>query len=278
MFRTALLMLPLIGATLIMSQPADARRRIVGSDDADDEDKIDEEAEAKERNKREEKKKKNKEAAKEKSAEKEKKRAERKAAKKAAKEAAKKAAADKKEAVEAKGRQVVEKEKARLEGNKEARLLAAKKQRKLSRRSGDLVFTITMIPGAPAPGDVLELRVDTFKELAVADVKFGKFKPQERVQMAAEVSPPETGQDEEARTFRVHRLSSPGSYGFHVTPGKEGQHGLSITGKSDDDTPFTVDVALHVGVWPPPDFDGEEQNNAKQKATGSSGRRIVGGK
>ena len=66
----------------------------------------------------------------------------------------------KKEEAERKKIQAVEKEKARLEGNRDARLLAAKKQRKINRRSGDLAFTVTLTPGAPKPGEVLEIRVD----------------------------------------------------------------------------------------------------------------------
>lgn len=273
-----LLLLPVLGLPLLVASPADARRRIVGGSDLDDEDKKDKEAEAKEKAKREALKKKKAEERAKKSAERKAKAAERKKAEAAARKAAKEASAKKKEDEERKTVEKVEKEAARLEGNKEARLLAAKKQRKYNRRAGDLAFTVTLVPGAPQPDAMVEIRVDVARELDVADVKYGKFKPQQKIRMTANVSPPDTGQDEESRLFRVHNLPTPGAYGFHVTPTREGEHALRLEGKSEDGVPFDVELSLFVGVWPPEDFDSEEANNAKQQGKSASGRRIAGGK
>ena len=277
LFSTAAALLPLVAAPLLLSSPADARRRILGSDDGDDEDAEDAKAAEEEKKKREAAKKKAEDEAKKKAEERKKKKEEAKKKREAAKQAAAEAAARKKEEAERKKTEAIEKEKARLEGNKAARLLAAKKLRRITRRSGDLAITVSLIPGAPSAKKVQEVRVDVAQELKVADVKWGKFKPQMRAEMVANVAPPDTGQDEEPRQFYVHRLPTPGAYGFHVTPERDGQHTVTIEGKADDGTPINLQLNLFVGEWPPPDFESEEANNAKTDAKAGSGRRIAGG-
>lgn len=269
-------LLPLVAAPLLLSSPADARRRILGAEESK-EDEMDKEAAEKAKKKKEAEEKRKAAAAKKAAEEKQKKREAAKKKRAAAKQAAAEAAARKKEEAERKKVQAIEKEKARLEGNKAARLLAAKKLRRITRRSGDLAVTVSLVPGAPKAGKVQELRVDVAQELKVADVKWGKFKPQMRAAMVAEVAPPDTGQDLETRRFYVHRLPAPGAYGFHVTPERDGQHTITLEGKADDGTPINLQLNLFVGEWPPPDFESEEANNAKTDAKAGSGRRIAGG-
>jgi chemotaxis protein histidine kinase CheA len=275
---TTFALLPLVAAPLLLSSPADARRRILGSDEGDNEDEEDKKAAEDAKQKREAAAKKAEEEAAKKAEEKKKQKEEAKQKREAAKQAAAEAAARKKEEAERKKTEAIEKENARLEGNKAARLLAAKKLRRITRRSGELAITVSLVPGAPSPDKVQEIRVDVAQELKVADVKWGKFRPQMQAQLVAEVAPPETGQDETPRRFYVHRLSSPGAYGFHVTPEREGQHTITIEGKADDGTPINLQLNLFVGEWPPPDFESEEANNAKTDAKAGSGRRIAGGK
>ena len=97
-----------------------------------------------------------------------------------------------------------------------------------------------------------------------------------KARLVATVSPPDTGKNDPARRFYVHRLPAPGAYGFHVTPTRDGQHSVAIEGQADDGTPINLQVNLFVGEWPPPDFESEEANNAKTDAKAGSGRRIAG--
>jgi superfamily II DNA/RNA helicase len=277
LFSATLALLPLVAAPLLLSSPADARRRILGSDDEEDEDQEDAKAAEEEKKKREAAEKKAAEEAAKKAEEKKQKKEERKKKREAAKKAAAEAAARKREEAERKKTEAIEKEKARLEGNKAARLLAAKKLRRITRRNGDIAVTVSLVPGAPAADKVQEVRVDVAQELKVADVKWGKFKPQMRAALVAEVAPPETGKDVASRRFYVHRLPAPGAYGFHVTPDTDGQHTVTIEGEADDGTPINLQLNLFVGEWPPPDFESEEANNAKTDAKAGSGRRIAGG-
>lgn len=256
---------------------ASAQRRIVGDDpEEEDEDAKEKAAEEAAKKKREEAEKRKAAEAQKRSEAKKRASEEKKKAAEAAREAAKEAEEKRKAAEEKAAEDAVAKEKARLDGNKEARLMAAKKQRRITRKAGDLVFTMTLVPGAPKPGDVLEVRVDVAQELEVASVTYGKYQPLRGLPLVAEVSPPDTGRDEEAKRYLVHELGVPGAYGFHFTPSREGELPIKIEGKRPKGPPFTVELSVHAGVWPPPDFEGEEANNAKIDVA-ASGRRVAGG-
>lgn len=281
MFRPKQLPLALLLAAsaggLLIPVASSAQRRIVGGDDLEDEDsKEKEEAEAAKKAREEAAKKKAEEDAKKAEANKQK-AAERKAAEEAARQAAIEAKKKKQEEEERKKEEAVNKEKARLEGNRAGRLQAAKKERRITRVVGNHVVTITLIPGAPQPGQVQEIRFDVAEKLKVASVQYGNLKPVAKAALVATVSPPDTGGDEEPVRYTVHNLPTPGAFGIHFTPSREGEFPVKLEGKTGAGDDVTAEFAVHAGVWPPPDFDTEEGNNKATDSLGGSGRRVAGG-
>lgn len=227
-----------------------------------------------------EEKQKKAEAAREKAeAEAEEKRRAKEAAEEAAQKAADEAERKKRAAAEQKKRDAEEREKARLEANKAGRLKAAKKTRLLTRESGPVVVGLALEPGKVDADKLMELRLEVNERLEAEDPRYGRRKPLKNLQLTAVVEEPAKGKGP-GKTYRykVQPLKAPGSYGVHHTPRLEGEHTVRIEGVSKDgerDVSFSFPV--HVGAWPPPDFDEEEAKNAKETAGRASGsRRILG--
>lgn len=270
-------------AALLLSPGASAQRRIIGAEQpagadekqeesapADDEAKAKAEAE---------KKKRAEEARKKADAEAEAKRRAKEAAEEAAQKAADEAERKKREAAEKKQREAVEREKARLEANRAGRLKAARKSRLYTREDGSVVVGISLEPGKADPDKVMEVRFEVNERLTVAHPRFGNRMPLKDLLLTATVEEPAKGKGAGKRyVYVVQPLRAPGSYGLHHTPRLEGEHTIQIEGKSKDGKKSVrFSFPVHVGVWPPPDFDDEETKNASENAgRAAGGRRIVG--
>ena len=293
--RTAsFLLAALVLASLLPSSPAHAQRRIIGGEAPPPEEKA-EGAEKKDDKKKDDKpaesaadKKRKAEEAKKKREEEERLRAEKEAAEEARKEAAeearleaeRKAEEDKKRRAEEEAQRKIEearaKEEARLQALRDGRLKTAKVRRRLTREDGKLRGSIALEPGGPTTGKVAEVRIDVAERLKVADPRFGELKPLAGLRLIATVREPATGPGGATEhRYVIHPLRTPGSYGFHHTPRMDGEHTLRIDGKTAKGAAFSFEVPLHVGVWPPPDFDDEEKNNARFEVT-TGGRRAIG--
>lgn len=152
-------------------------------------------------------------------------------------------------------------DKRRIE-TREQRLTSAKRVRPLVREEGEVKLQIDIEPGAAAKGQLVEVRFDIGKKLDVADPKFGNREPLKNLKLTAIVSDG-SGKKDAARAYAVHSLGAPGQYGFHVTPPKDGLLQVQVTGEapsSDGGTrSINVTFPIHVGVWPPPDFDDEDK-------------------
>lgn len=278
MKKTISFSLSILMAAAVLSPP-DAkaqRRRILGSEELDDEDKKDEKEKVESAKESVEEKKK-KEEAETKQREKEEQediaiRKAEEAAEKAAEEAAQKA----KEEEERKIREAQEKEAARLEANREERLAQAKSARRFIREDDAFQVNITMRPGAPVAGKMIELQFDIAKKLKVESTQYGTLEPQKKMVNIAQVMPPVTGQKEEAVSYRVHSLETPGTYGFHFTPNRDGMHEITVTGKTKTGDAFQFTLPVHPDAWPPPDFE-EEQKKLKSSGnnSGRTGRTII---
>jgi hypothetical protein len=277
-----------LASPLLVADAADARRVVGGSDKAEPEEKKDEKKDDKKGDKKDEKK---SEAEKKKDAEAKKAAAEKAAAEKEAKEqaareaaeaeeerkarekelaeeAAERAAKEAKEKAEEAKRQAEEekrrKEEERKEANRAARLRSAKKLRTLTREADGNLVVATLTPGGPNSEKVVEMRFDVGERLKVAHARYGNMKPLKGLRLVATVTGPDG-----ATSYRVHPLKAAGAYGFHTTPKAAGEYSVQLTGKNID-----VTFPVHVGVWPPPDFEDEEKLNAKAAAQGT-GRRIL---
>ena len=297
----SLLLLALVATSLLTADPASAQRRIIGSDsppadeapppskDPDDDTAQDRDAQTKEDKTDDKKKhaaeaKRRKEEAEKRRLEEEQRReaeeARREAEEEARREAEQKARQEAKKKAEAEAQKKAEaekhKEEQRLEGLRSGRLKTAKALRRLTRQEGKLRASIGLEPGSPDVDRVVEIRVDVTERLKVPDPRFGDLKPVTGMRLIATVQGPDTG----SRTAReqryvLHPLRTPGSYGFHHTPSVGGEHRVRIDGTDAKGEAFSFELPLHVGVWPPPDFDEEEQNNARLEVA-SGGRRAVG--
>lgn len=145
---------------------------------------------------------------------------------------------------------------------REQRLTSAKKVRPLMRDEGALNVQVALEPGAVVKGDVVEVRFDIGKKLDVPDPKFGNREPLKNLKLKAIVSDA-SGKKDSAREYAVHSTGSPGNYGFHMTPTKDGVVSVQLTGTYPDgeggERSVNVTFPVHVGVWPPPDFDDEDK-------------------
>ncbi len=204
-------------------------------------------------------------------AEDEKKRAAEAATEKAAEEAeAKKAAAAQKALDDKKAAD----DKRRKE-TRDQRLAAAKKLRTLIRTQGTTGLGLAIEPGLPVANDVTELRVVVTKKLEVADPRFGTLQPMEGLQLTATVEDTTGKKDGWKRRYTLHQLDAPGRYGFHVTVPKDGAYKITVDGNVDGNQ-VGVSYPMHVGAWPPPDFDEEEKKALEASSeAGKGGRSII---
>jgi hypothetical protein len=188
-----------------------------------------------------------------------------KAKKKAEDEARKKAdeaasAEDKKKAEEKKRLLEQKKldEEKRLQETKADRLVAAKKRRAYRRTDGnDVVVLAEVEPGAVVKGGLVEMRLEVYKPLDVADPRFGGREPYRELKLVAAVIEP-TGKKDMTTRYAVHSLGAPGRYGFHFTPGNDGVVQVQLSGEVGERR-LNVTIPLHVGVWPPPYFEDEDK-------------------
>lgn len=270
-----------LAVAALASTAAIAQRRIVGGDDKEREEDKREEKEAEQNAADREAK---DEAAKKKKAEEAEKKREklrqedeaRQKAREAAEKAAEEAEKKKKAEEERKVQEKIEAEKQRLDSNRAARLVEAKKMRRYLRTVGDTVVSLSMTPGAPTIDQVVEIRFDVSKKLAVASASYGDLQPMPGAKLVVDVAPPETGREGAGTTrYRLRALSAPGAYGIHFTPLAEGEHTLTVSGMTKDGKPVSFTVPVHAGVWPPPDLDDEEAQLRANASQARSGRRIV---
>ena len=177
------------------------------------------------------------------------------------------AAADKKKADD-KARLADEKsaadEKRRID-TREQRLVSARRVRPLLREAGDIRIQVAVEPGAVVKAKLVEIRLDLGKKLEVADPKFGTREPLRNLDLTATVTE-STGKKDSSRVYAVHSLGAPGRYGFHITPPKDGELQVQITGDADGRS-LDVSFPLHVGAWPPPDFDDEDKALVERKGS-----------
>lgn len=269
-------------ALTLLAPAASAQRRIIGAEPSapEEEQKPSKEKSEEARKKAEEERRKKAEAERQKrEAEAEQKRRAKEAAEEAARKAAEEAERKKREAEEKKKREAEEREKARLEANRAGRLKAARATRLYTREDGNVVAGVSLEPGKADADKVMEVRFELNQRLDVPDPRFGNRMPLKDMELIATVEEPAQGKGAaKSYRYRVQPLRAPGSYGLHHTPRLEGEHVVRVEGKSKDGKrTIRFSFPVHVGVWPPPDFDEEEAKNATEtsgRATG--GRRIIG--
>jgi hypothetical protein len=149
-------------------------------------------------------------------------------------------------------------EEKRLQETKADRLAAAKKQRVYRRtESDDVVVVCEVEPGAVTKENVVELRLEIFRPLDVADPRFGAREPYRDLNLVANVVEP-NGKKSTTTAYAVHSLGAPGRYGFHFTPERDGVVQVQLSGDVSGRR-LNVAIPLHVGVWPPPDFEDEDK-------------------
>jgi hypothetical protein len=155
-------------------------------------------------------------------------------------------------------------EEKRLQETKADRLAAAKKQRVYRRTESDDVVVICEVePGAVSKDAVVEMRLEVFRPLDVADPRFGAREPHRDLNLVATVVEPTGKKTTTTATYTVHPLGAPGRYGFHFTPNHDGVLQVQLSGDVGGRR-LNVTIPLHVGVWPPPDFEDEDKKLLSQ--------------
>ena len=145
----------------------------------------------------------------------------------------------------------------KLQATRDQRLGSARAQRTYRRDEGDYTIIAEVQPGAVVKGKFVEVRLDVFKRLAVADPRFGTREPAKGLKLVANVIEP-TGKQDATTSYVLHPTGAPGHYGFHFTPTRDGVVQLRLSGGAGERS-FNSTIPLHVGVWPPPDFDAEDK-------------------
>ncbi|HEY1098025.1 MAG TPA: hypothetical protein VGF99_03815, partial [Myxococcota bacterium] len=148
----------------------------------------------------------------------------------------------------------------KLQATRDARLASAKAVRTFRRDEGEYSILAEVEPGAVVKGKLVEVRLDVFKRLDVADPRFGNREPAKAPKLVANVIEP-TGKKDATTSYALHPLSAPGHYGFHFTPSRDGVVNVQISGTVGERTVNST-LPLHIGVWPPPDFDNEDKKLA----------------
>lgn len=203
------------------------------------------------------------------------------AARSAAEKAAEAAAEAEKKKKEDDQRKLLEEKKAadekkKLE-NKDHRLAAARKVRNISRSVNGLGLSFAIEPGEVKANSVIEIRLDVTQKLDVADPRYGNLMPLKGLDLVATVSQPTGKKDAGALRYQLHPLESAGRYGFHTTPLKDGLYQVTVRGTTKEGKSVEGSFPLHVGVWPPPDFDDEEKNNLATTDASRAGRKVLVG-
>lgn len=212
-------------------------------------------------------------------AEAERKRKAKAAAEEAAQKAAEEADAKAKAEAERKAKQAAAREEKKRADELAVKLKNAKKQRRFSRQDGKSLVGLVLEPGHPEAGKLSELRLEAVEKLDVPHPKFGDRRPLDQYDIVATIEEPSTGKGEpKAWRYLVHDLRAPGSYGLHHTPRLEGEHTVRVEGRAKNgEGSFSITLPLHVGTWPPPDLDEEEQRNARERGGRAAGtRRVIG--
>ena len=155
--------------------------------------------------------------------------------------------------------------------NKDQRLAAAKKLRQLTRSSGPFALSVALEPGHVQKDALLEVRLDIAQKLDVPDPRYGNLLPIKGAKLVATVT---SGKGKQR--YALHALDTPGRYGWHTTPNTDGPMSVQISGTTSEGQNLDATFAVHVGVWPPPDFEPEEKNNLATDAS-RGGRKLVGG-
>jgi len=149
-------------------------------------------------------------------------------------------------------------EEKRRQASRADRLASAKRERAFRRTDGDEFVVIAEVaPGEVKKGKLVEMKLEIFKPLDVPDPKFGSRMPWRNLNLTATVVEP-TGKKDAKTVYAIHSMGAPGRYGVHFTPGRDGVIQVQITGEAGDRS-VNVTIPLHVGVWPPPDFEEEDK-------------------
>lgn len=113
-------------------------------------------------------------------------------------------------------------------------------------RRGNFHYVLSVRPGAPRPGDAVELSWSIQEQLLIPDPYLGDRKPLTGVELVAKVSGP-TGN----ATYLAHPGNRPGVFGHHFTPQSEGPHKIALSRK-DGKRGIEVELVVPVGAPPLP--------------------------
>ncbi|AKU90002.1 hypothetical protein AKJ08_0389 [Vulgatibacter incomptus] len=116
-----------------------------------------------------------------------------------------------------------------------------------SKRVGDLQFTFSVKPGRPIAGESVELVWKIQEILHIPDPFLGDRKPAAPAKLVVTISGPE-----KARTFEVHALEQPGTWGMHFTPRANGAYLVQIE-RADGKPGYKTQFDAFIGVAPPSD-------------------------
>ena len=190
-------------------------------------------------------------------------------------EQAAKEAALKKEAEEAKKKQEAKMLERRKQREKRDGILAqVKTRRNYVREFSGHKALIMVTPGGSDKNNVIEVTFQVHK-MGEDSSSLAQAKVLKKLGKATATVGQAKRRRGNAETYKLHRISRAGTYGFHYTPTMAGTFRVDINLNLKDGQELSFDVPLYVGVWPPPDFPQEEE--AYQNATQgqSRNRRIM---
>lgn len=152
------------------------------------------------------------------------------------------------------------------EQREEARSSAATAQElRFTKRVSNTVLVMQVSPELPLPGAPVEAQFRLHEILPTPDPRYGDRRPVEKAKMVATVA----GPNGVSRTFQVHPLGIPGSYGVHFTPSAgAGLYKITVE-RQDGRRVQSTDFTLGVGVDTPGVADRAEMEKRRRRISGS---------
>ena len=147
------------------------------------------------------------------------------------------------------------------------------KIRTLQHKDRSYEWFLTVNPGIPEAGRVVELYVTAQKIADPPQPQFGA-----RIPMANATIVANAGHENDLTTsvdYLLHPIGDPGNFGFHFTPGRKGYFNVVFTGEFEGEK-FDIKFRVPVDIWPLPASDtGSEvkRGAAERDAFGFAAQR-----
>lgn len=150
----------------------------------------------------------------------------------------------------------------------------AAEERIISKRTGDYAVQLTLRPGDPKPGRLLEIQIEVARVPDFPDPVYGDRVPVNDANLVVQLAPALADvAGGKSKIYRAHLVSEGGVYGVHTIPETAGIYAVAISPRTGPGPKVSFDIG--VGV-PMATEAGEGKKGASRRpAAGAGGGRMV---